>query len=289
LRFALTGIGPTMNLYKSMLKFGLIALIVIMAFCSSVSMASIRPKSVAGPPNRISGPVPLLVLIQYEPMKMVIGNDSPSFVLYDDGTVIYRKYEHGIKFLSVKLSAQERADVMQKIRQDDFDSLESRYDWSGGSTDQPADLMLRRISDGTYKSVYVYGSLQGITDAMAKTVRLLPVSLSAFRFMSTYDNPTATEWWPDYIKLLIWPYKVPENRHPDVVNWPEGWPGLDDATTVKVGDGYELRLEKAKFLEIKGLVSRNVIRIDRKDWVMGRVLIPFPHEEIWTEIKSHIR
>jgi hypothetical protein len=150
--------------------------------------------------------------------------------------------------------------------------------------------MLWRRSDGTYKSVYVYGSLDYITDQGAKTVGLPPALLSAYLFMSTYENPGANEWWPDYIKLLIWPYKVPENRHPGVVNWPKGWPGVDDQTTVKFGDGYWLRLEKAKFLEIKSsILSYSVLRIDGKDWVMLSVLIPFAHEEIWTEIKSQIR
>ena len=35
-------------------------------------------------------PRPLVVLLEFDPWQMVIGSDVPTFVLYDDGTIIYR-------------------------------------------------------------------------------------------------------------------------------------------------------------------------------------------------------
>ena len=45
-----------------------------------------------------NNPTPLIVLIERDPWLMVIGSDSPSFALYDDGTLIYLKtFESGKK------------------------------------------------------------------------------------------------------------------------------------------------------------------------------------------------
>ena len=59
------------------------------------------------------GKEPLFVFIEYDPWAMVIGSDSPSFVIYSDSSVIFlqsyedvkkRKKGKGFKLYSTKLN-----------------------------------------------------------------------------------------------------------------------------------------------------------------------------------------
>jgi hypothetical protein len=231
-------------------------------------------------------PKPLFVQIEYNPWAMVIGADTPTFALYDDATVIYwRKEARASKYMSAKLTDAEMSQVLEKIKPQEFASLEKRYEPARGITDQPVILMVLRKEDGSYKGVYVYGSIKRANDGTyAKGVPSLLADI--FEFVSSYDNAKATEWLPDYIEVMVWPYEYAPDK--DLI-WPKGWPDLSDPRTVKRGDGYSIYLGKALFEELRSFLAkrreRQAVRISGKKWAVD-VRLPFPDEQIWQDIKS---
>jgi len=231
---------------------------------------------------------PLFVQIDYNPWAMVIGADTPTFALYEDRTVIYwRKERRAGKYMSAKLTDSEMSQVLEKINPQKFASLEKRYEPARGITDQPGIFMVLLKDDGSYKGVYVYGSIRRENDGTYP--KGVPGLLGdIFQFVTTYDNSKATEWLPEYIEVMIWPYGYAPDK--DLV-WPKGWPDLSDPGTVKKGDLYSIYFRKALFEELKAFLAqrreRQAVRISGKKWAID-VRLPFPDEQIWSDLQSKI-
>jgi hypothetical protein len=266
-----------------LLAIGIISIASVIAFTRRPSVNPVVESQV-----NEKAPKPLFVLIEYNPWAMVIGADTPTLALYDDGTVIYwRKEGRGGKYVSAKLADSEVSQVLEKVNPQTFTSLESRYEPAGGISDAPETVMVLRKKDGTHKGVYVYGSIRRADDgSYPRGVPNLVADI--FHFATTYDNPKATEWLPDYIEVIVWPYEYAPDK--DLV-WPKGWPDLSDPRTVKNGDGYSIYLEKARFEELKAFLAkrreRQAVRISGKKWAIDARL-PFPNEQIWREMKSRL-
>lgn len=228
----------------------------------------------------------IFVQIDYNPWAMVIGADTPTFALYDDRTIIYWKKEgRAGKYMSAKITDSEMSQVLEKINSREFYSLEKRYEPAHGITDQPESVMVLRRDDGSYKGVYVYGSIRRKDDGTYP--KGVPSLLSdIFQFVTTYDNARASEWLPEHIEVMIWPYDYAPDK--DLV-WPKGWPDLSDPETVKNGDLYSIYLSKALFEELKAFLAqrreRQAVRISGKKWAVA-VRLPFPDEQIWRRFKS---
>jgi hypothetical protein len=229
---------------------------------------------------------PLFVLIEYNPWLMVIGSDSPTFALYDDGTLIYWKKEgRSGKYLSTRLSSEQVARLVSGINQREFESLGDRYEPAGGITDQPEYLMILRKKGGTYKSVSIYGRID-VVETRVNSKALPPALVAAFRYVNAYDSPQAQEWLPDFIEVMIWPYEYAPEKNLD---WPKDFPGLQDARTVQPGDSYTLFIEKSRFTELKEFLSkmgqRQAVQIGGKKWAIA-IRFPFPEEDVWARIRS---
>lgn len=229
---------------------------------------------------------PSFVLIEYNPWAMVIGSDSPTFALYDDGTVIYWKTEgRRGKYLSAKLTNQEVSQILEKVNPQSFGSLNKRYEPAAGISDAPEYLIVLQRSDGSYQGVSIYGSLRGSNGAVTESRKVPQVLIDVFQFASTYDNPKATAWLPDFIEVMIWPYEYAPDKN---LVWPKGWPTLNDPKTIKRGDGYSLFIEKSQYGELIAFLSKRrekqAVQIDGKKWAIS-VRFPFPGESTWSGIK----
>ena len=231
---------------------------------------------------------PLFVLIEYNHWAMVVGADTPNFALYDDGTVIFwREEDRGGKYVSTKLADSEVSQILEKVSPQTFASLERRYDPARGFSHAPETLMVLQTKDGSYKEVYVFGSIRHEEDGSYP--RGIPNLLAdIFQFINTYDNAKATEWAPNDIEVMVWPYEYAPDE--DVL-WPKGWPDLSDSRTVKKDDLYTIYLEKARLEELKTFLGkireRQAVRISGKKWTVDARL-PFPQERIWRDIKNKL-
>lgn len=218
---------------------------------------------------------------------MVIGSDSPTLVLYDDGNVIYwKRAERGGKYVSAKLSTRERSEFLNRIDARAFESLESYYAPAANVTDQSEYLMVLRKSDGSLKGVLTYGSPG--RQNISRTKSFPSVLTDIYEMVSGYEHPEAKEWLPDVIEVMIWPYEYAPDKN---LAWPNDWPGLSDPKTIKRGDSYSIFIEKSRYEELKAFLSKRrekqAVLIGGKKWAIS-TRFPFPNESIWSDVRSKI-
>jgi hypothetical protein len=223
-----------------------------------------------------AGPKPLIVMLEANPWLMVIGSDSPSFALYDDGTVIYAT---GTGYKSAKLGPDARAALIEKVKPEALAGLARHYDLAPGWSDMPTTYLFVFGSGGP-KAISVYGPLQG-------DVQLPPPIGAAYQMLHGYRHPDATDWLPDRIEVMIWPYDYAPDKS---IEWPQGWPGLKDPATVKRGEGsYSLYLPAADYPALVALLKtrkeKGAVRIDGHKWAVS-FRFPFPQERSWTVLRG---
>ena len=223
--------------------------------------------------------IPLIVLIERDPWLMVIGSDSPSFVLYDDGTLIFLKtLESGKKeYLYVSLDNGSLQKIVKELAPpSDFLKLKDDYslsDW----TDQPTQEFIINLINFK-KKVTVYGNLRNDEETRKKAPE--PI-LELFDKIIGYHNKNAQKWLPSKIEVMVWPYEYAPDES---IIWPSDWPDLNDKATKKIGDSYSLFLDSSKFnnlLEfLKTRKEKGAVEINNKKWAVS-YRFPFPAEEKW--------
>lgn len=217
--------------------------------------------------------MPHLVIVEYDPWRMVIGSDSPVFVLYDDRTTIVLTPDG---YQSARLEEAEFADLVGDLNVSGaLRELGGDYDLSV-ATDQVTTL-LQAFPGGESKRLRVYGSMR------KKEMReKAPASLLAlFDAAIGYQLPNAQPWLPDKIEVMIWPYEYAPD--PSIV-WPTEWPDINDASTRQRGDAYSIYLPSDQFEKLREFLksreSRGAVEINGKKWAVSTRL-PFPMEELW--------
>jgi hypothetical protein len=221
--------------------------------------------SLANPPAADAEPV--IVYIETDPWAMVIGSDSPRFVLYDDGTVIYRT---DAGYQSVTLSPADSAALAAKV------SLAGIKDYTNYTnvTDQPSSVI---IDFRELLAVVAYGATSRHRQSGSRGDKLLTM----ITLLREYQSPEAKKWEPEAIEVMIWPYEyAPEAS----IIWPGPWPGLDHPATVQRGDSYSLfvpaseRAALLAFLETRK--ARGAVEIGGRKWAVS-LRTPLPGEARW--------
>ena len=220
-------------------------------------------------------PQPLVLLYIRDPWLMVIGSDSPSFALYDNGLVIYasgrKKAEEA--FLSKLLSPTELKELLTTLDlKKRLGGLNERIEASM-KTDQPTNRFCYWV-DGKLRAVSVYGSLH---EGAEEREHVPKPFLEVFDVLTRFRATGAKPWLPPQIEVLIWPF---DYSHETPQPWPEGWPGLDDPATKKRGDtSYSLFLESKHFSAFLDLLhsmkSSEAVLLGDKKWAIS-YRIPFP-------------
>jgi hypothetical protein len=236
-----------------------------------------RPASLAA--ARKSGtPSPVLILLEPNPWNAVIGSDTPTFALYEDGTAIYQT---NADYKSVRLSDAERQDLLRSLNVEDLSRRTGYYRTTEG-TDQPeADILVYGGSKPFYISVY--GSLAS-PDVRSKLPREI---VTAYDRLHSFTHPKAKDWLPDTIEMMIWPYEYAPD--PSIV-WPKDWPGLDDPTTRKRGDGsFSIFVPSSQLQRLRSFFRtrrpKGAVEIGGKKWAAD-IRFPFPHERLWMGPKT---
>jgi len=212
-----------------------------------------------------------VVYIESDPWLSVIGSDSPSFALYDDGLTIFRD-EDG--FRSIRLNVEELRTLRASLSDAHDPNLAGWYE-AAGATDQPENTLLLYRDEPVFLSVY--GSLED------PEVRLrLPARVhDAMLYVRSFRHDGSADWLPEQVEVMIWPY---ENAPEASIAWKTEWPGLSDPSTVRRGDSYSLYLPSSELDELRAFLasgnSRGAILIDGRKWAAS-FRIPFPAEELW--------
>ena len=209
--------------------------------------------ALATPPAADAAPV--IVYIETDPWAMVIGSDSPRFVLYDDGTVIYRS---DAGYRAVTLAAADSAALAAKVRLAEIKD----YTEYTKVTDQPSSII---IDFRDQLAVVAYGATSRHRTRGEASDRLLGM----ITLLREYQNPKAEAWEPEAIEVMIWPAE---------------WPGLDHPATVERGDSYSLfipiRDKDALLAFLKTRKARGAVEIGGRKWAVS-LRTPLPQETRW--------
>jgi hypothetical protein len=219
------------------------------------------------------GPHLRLMLTEFDPWRMVLGSDSPTFAAYDDGLIIFRRVNDNgeVEFASVQLSPEKLDTLLADFGVTDaFYKLDQYYD-TVGKTDQVSSVITVFDEEGIRKQVSVYGDLRQDDEAR----RNAPAAyLKAYDTIDQYSPAEAKTWLPAQFEVVLWPY----GNASGVANWPKDWPGLDDPSTIGRDDVYSLYLDMDQYERFQKLTKdASAVRLDGKTWAFT-VRFPFPHE-----------
>lgn len=237
-----------------------------------------RPKMLAEM-RQGKGPVPEIVLLERDPLGMVVGSESPRFALYSDGQVIYRT-EDG--FRSVRLKAAEALSIRNFLSEAASPKLYGEY-------------VVAEATDQSESSLLVYGdpsmffSVYGSLDDEQVTSRLPAAVAKAFDTIRIFNSAQSEPWIPAKVEVMIWPYEyAPEPS----IHWNEEWPDLSAPSTIQRGDSYSLFLPSSELGALQSFLARRnpkgAVEINGRKWAAS-YRIPFPQERLWMAPNAEAR
>ncbi len=222
---------------------------------------------------------PKVVFVEHDPWAMVVGSDSPSFVIYEDGLVIFRNSNpKGPAYLQENFSKRELKAFLRLLpAESDWANLKDHYELADG-TDQP-DNVLSVWEGGRMKRIQIYGAIRRNMELLEGLPKPLQ---NVMKKIINFDVKRARLWVPGKIELMIWPYEYAPEKS---LNWPEGWPDLKSPETKKRGEnGYSLFIDMGRAKELDGLLGqlkeKQALLINAKKWAVS-YRMPFPGESAW--------
>lgn len=243
---------------------------------------------------------PVLAMMELNPWLMVIGSDSATFVLYDDGRVVYRAHHADGSpgdYLTVTLKDAERRALLAELDVGRLGALPV-FTRAANATDMPTTVLIT-FPSGKARSVSVYGlldpdqkhqvlgwtTMEGAPEPPAPS----PVFLDLYRRLHAFSRADATPWTPPVLEVMVWDYDYAPNARP----WPAGWPDLASAvgqpTDTAVGrifvDG---RDQDALLAFLRTLGEREAVLMNGRKFAIG-VRPVIPGEELWRRVipRSH--
>jgi hypothetical protein len=216
---------------------------------------------------------PQIVLFERNPWLMVIGSDTPTFVLYEKGQIIYKKTsENKQTIFEVQLDPEQKRSFIADIGlSKDFYALPKEI-VATGWTDQPSNQLVINLDNP--KNIYVYGNLR-----RAGSLEKPPPEafLNVYKKLIDYTNTNAKEWAPRRMEVMFWDFSYAKNKTP----WPKDLPDLNSPTTIKFpGDMYSVFLEPPFFERFKSFFAsigeKTAVEINGKKMAIS-YRYPFPN------------
>jgi hypothetical protein len=215
-----------------------------------------------------------------------LDRNMPKFVLYENGQLIYGILENDkVNYYETVLSQDEIDNIFTelKIPENNFFENNNVNAVSTWSTDRPITLLI--INRNYQKIITVYGSLSEMYDNKKKYHKKL---LDIYNNLINYKNKNAKKWMPDNIEFLLNEWTSAEYTN----NWPENFPDLFSADTIKFNDNRyvlfikrELHSEFMDYLieiseKAKQHIDGETIIINGKKMLFG-YKIPLPNIKYW--------
>lgn len=241
---------------------------IVAAVLCSLAVLSAVPIIAADEPH------PLVVLVERNPWLMIIGSDSPTFALYADGLVIFRRPD-STEYSSIRLDEANRRDLVAQIAPEAIATLHESYSASEW-TDQPTNE-LHVWTAGAHKAVSVYGALRREATARAQSPEFF---VRAFDVITKF-GPEASPWMPSQIEVLISPY---EHSPEEPLPWPDDWPGFEHAQPRGADGLYQLFLPAKEFGRLRRLLEelkpKQAVALNDRKWSVSYRL-GLPREDAW--------
>ena len=215
---------------------------------------------------------PVFALIEYEHWATVIGSDSPTLALYEDGTVIFLRKETDNSYAFYTCNINSNHSIMAKVNFKSKQDLKEAYSLSDSTCQNDTVFFWRD------KKISVYGDI--LNSPFWKTC---PKELkNLLQEIKSFDCPTAKKWLPEKIEVMFWPYEyAPEES----IIWPKDWHDLESESTIKRSkDSYSVYVQSELYPEvIDFLKSRNkkgAVLINGNK-MSASIRLPFPKEKQW--------
>jgi hypothetical protein len=251
-------------------------------FCSLLLSLAMAMPALADDLKPFEGARPLAMMMATDPWLMVIGSDTPNFVLYEDGQVVYRKAlpdRTGV-YMSKQLAPDELAALKAKLAAlVPATAPKKVIDLMPNISDQPESRFFIDI-DG--KGLVT--SVVGLRNAEASVrKRVLPPQIAQLHaLLSGWDSAGATPWVPKYIEAMVWDYDYAPGKS---IQWPAQWPGLNDPLTIKRSSGYSLFLPGTELPKLMAFLKtaneKGAVDIGGKKWAVS-VRYVFPGTKVWS-------
>jgi hypothetical protein len=218
---------------------------------------------------------PIVVLIETDPWLMVIGSDVPTFALYENGQVIYKKViDKRWKYFEVRNDKEATQKIIKSFGITDKLMKQIDYIEASAWTDQPTNIML--LNFDTVRQISVYGRLR---DAKNEARKKTPND-----FLIVYDNiikfesDTAKEWLPDTFEVMATKYSYSPEQP---LKWNKDWDDINSKTTVKRNDDlYSIYLDKKYFEDfinlLRSVKEKQAVEINGEKYSLSYRL-PFPN------------
>ena len=210
-------------------------------------------------------------------------NDSnPSFVLYEDGLVIFRKGKGSAEFFSVQLTPEETNTLLERSSVEDFLKLEENY-YTTNLFDQPYSV-IKYWQAHAMKRVAVFGPIRESAEDRNKAPQAF---LRIFDRLTSFNHETARLWEPEKLEIHVIPYTDSKG---EPVAWPKDWPDLNDKTTEDITEyvGHEsyhiyLAGDQRDKLEqlLSGLKEKQAVLMNGRQWYVSPWRYCLPNEEAW--------
>jgi hypothetical protein len=256
-----------------------------------VILAGLTTASVQGlerPEAAERKPVILLDEIAHMPSppgKWNLNSLNPTFVLYKDGLVIFKKGRRSSALFSAQLTTEQMNAWLEGLHVEEFLKLEEDYS-TINLFDQPLST-IRYWQDHTMKRVKVYGPIR---ESAEDRNRAPQTFLRVFDRLISFDHENARLWEPEKLELHVIPYT---DARGEPVAWPKGWSDLNDETTkdttewIGTGESYSLYLsgDHREELEqlLSGLKEKQAVLMDGRQWYMSPSRYCLPNEEVWKD------
>lgn len=277
---------------STVIKLGLLILMLFIGVAAQKTKTNQSPSQTNSVfHNLYNEAVPLFVFTYISPWRNVYGSDSPEFVLYEDGTVIFTKCKeqdnpYSCYFHKAKLSSEAISQILEKLHSKSFYTFDEHYSPDSNRitvSDLTYRLFVMRKPDGTYKKVSTYGALDG--DKEGYVAKNVPSVLKEIvEFVNSYDNANSTNLNPEYFEVVLEPYNDDSKKN---LKWSKHLPDLNDSKTIKHKkyDRYSLFVHnslsrKVREITFKQWKSEAAILINNQRWE-AEMRIPFPAETIW--------
>ena len=211
--------------------------------------------------------------------------NSTSFVLYDDGLVIYTSNKRGSlqPYLSARLTKDELAKIFPPAS---LLSLKREYS-TDPSTDVPSYRLLFTVGK-QHSGVRVLGFLRQANDCGQCKLAPLPRALDTYLGkIIKYSNERASPWQPQSIQLEI----APEDSIRPKFQWKVGWPDVRSSAATKLNSPegwYCLKLPGTDWPSLHELLVKmsrdDTVMIDGKGWSIVSTRFMLPNEQLWKPI-----
>lgn len=260
------------------------------------SVSPTQPKD--DPPT---DPIPLVVLIEFDPKAFRLAFPHPTFALYEDGTVIYRNevvtpdataepVKAGVDtgYRTFQLNEDALADFLTALNVKAFDDPDNYY--RGDDMTDPIESSVEMWQEDDHQYIWVEGDLRnGHTDREAAPADFRTVFDQLIAFVRV-EHPEAQVWIPETLGLRL---DQNDTLYPDERvaepggDWPSDWPNEDNPAFHLIEGRFGYRYVEFPGSQYAAVVAflrthENAVHLAGETY-RATLMLAFPNDSTWWE------